>query len=232
MNNRQKYIRRILQGYFWFIVSMLVVLLFASWVLSIYVDGVQGLLTARGIRWMCSNIIPNFASVHLAKILLGLMAISVLRESGIFRTAHGHISLKQKRALQITGIAVLVIIGLFSLLLFLPNAVLLSAFGTMNNSALSKGFDGLFMCLAIFVGNVYGYTSGRFVTIRDFVEAHVAIFPTLANYFVILFLASQLVCCMEFTGILPLLGGDDTWLFLLKGLLYNVPLLLYILLAI
>lgn len=225
------YIRRILKCYFWGIVGMLFLLLFASWVASIYVEGVEGLLTPRGIRWMCVNIIPNFASVHLAKMLLGLMAISVLRESGIIATLRGHISMKQKRALQITGISVLIVLCLFSLLLFLPKAILLSAFGTFHNSAFSKGLDGLLMCLVILIGNVYGYTSGRFLTMRDFVHGHVSIFSTLANFFVILFFASQLIGCIEFTGILPLLGDDGTAVYWLRGLLYNIPLLLYILLA-
>ena len=225
------YIRRLLQAYFWCIVLALVLLLFVSWVLSIYVDGVSGLLTARGIRWLCISIVPNFASVHLAKILLGLMAISVLKESRIMSTCRGHVSLKQKRALQITGVAILLVGCLFSLLLFLPNAVLLSAFGTFHGSAFSKGLDGILMCLVIFVGNVYGYTSGRFITMRDFVQAHVSIFSTVANYFVILFFASQLVGCVDFTGILPLLGDDGTVFYWMQGVLYNVPLLLYILLA-
>jgi p-aminobenzoyl-glutamate transporter AbgT len=228
--HKQSIIRRILQCYFVGIALSFVVLLFASWVLSIYVDGVEGLLTARGIRWMCSNIVPNFAAVPLAKRLMEMMALSVLLESGIFRTFRGHISLKQKRALQITGISVLVVVGLFSLLLFLPNAVLLSAFGTISHSAFSKGLHGLLVCLVIFLGNVYGYTSGQFTTLHHFVHAHVAIFSTVANYFVILFLASQLVGCLDFTGILPLLGDDGTGLFVLKGILYNIPLLLYFLL--
>jgi p-aminobenzoyl-glutamate transporter AbgT len=225
------YIRRILKCYFWGIVGMLFLLLFASWVASIYVEGVEGLLTPRGIRWMCVNIIPNFASVHLAKMLLGLMAISVLRESGIIATLRGHISMKQKRALQITGITVLIVLCLFSLLLFLPKAILLSAFGTFHNSAFSKGLDGLLMCLVILIGNVYGYTSGRFTTMRDFIQAHASLFAAIPNYFVMLFIASQFLNCLDYTGILPLLGDDGTVLYVLKGFLYNGTLLLYILLA-
>lgn len=232
MKKYKQYIHGILQGYFWLTFTALVLLLFVSWMLSIYVDGVEGLLTPRGIRWMCSNIVANFASVHLAKMLLGLMAISVLRESGIFLAFRGHVSLKQKRALQITGIAVMVIVGLFSLLLFLPKAILLSAFGTIRHSAFTKGLYGLLMCLGIFIGNIYGYTSGKFVSMRDFIQAHVAIFPIVSNYFVVLFLASQLVGCIEFTGVLSLLGNQEQILYLLRGLLYNLPLLLYILLAV
>ena len=225
-------IRRVLQWMFWTISIALVVLLFASWVISIYVDGVEGLLTPHGIRWMCSSIVSNFTSVPLAQIILGLMALSVLRESGIFLTLRGHVSLKQKRALQITGVFVLIILCLFSLLLLLPNAVLLSAFGTYSHSAFSKGMYGLMACLAIFVGNVYGYTSGKLVSTLDFLRAHTAIFSTVANCFIFLFLASQFVGCLHFTGILTLLGDSDgIGLFVLKILLYGVPLLLYVVLA-
>lgn len=224
------HIRRVLKYLFLGLLIALVLLLFVSWVLSIYVDGVQGLLTPRGIRWMCSNIISNFAEVHIAKILVGLMAMSVLRDSGILRAFRSHLSLKQQRALQITGVSVLVVLSFFSLLLVLPDAVLLSAFGSIEHSAFSKGFYGLLACLAIFIGNVYGYTSGRFTTMRDFIQAHVSIFAAMPNYFVMLFLASQLMGCLRFTGILPLLGDDGTVFFMLKGLLYNGSLLLYILL--
>ena len=120
---------------------------------------------------------------------------------------------------------------MFSLLLLLPDPVLLSAFGTFQNSAFSKGLVGLLACLAIFIGNVYGYTSGRFTTMRDFMQAHASIFGTISNYFVMLFLSSQFVNCLEYTGILPLLGDNGTIFYLLKGFLYNGTLLLYILLA-
>ena len=63
------HIRRVLRYYYWGVVILLLLLLLSSWLLGIYVDGVQGLLSPRGIRWMCSNIVPNFASVHRAKIL-------------------------------------------------------------------------------------------------------------------------------------------------------------------
>ena len=228
--NYKNIIKQVLQCYFIGIAVLLVALLFVSWVLSIYVEGIQGLLTARGIRWMCSNIVPNFAAVSLAKRLMEMMALSVLLESGIFHTLRGHISLKQKRALQMTGIFTLMVVGVFSLLLLLPKAVLLSAFGTFHNSAFSKGLYGLLLCLAMFVGNIYGYTSGKFLRLYDFVHAHVSLFSSVGNYFVLLFMASQLIGCLEFTGILTLMGDSDMLIFILKGLLYNIPLLLYVLL--
>lgn len=230
-NSKNTLIRNILQGYFVGVVVLLVVLLLVSWLLSIYVDGVEGLLTARGIRWLCSSIVENFASVPLAEILLGMMTVSVLKESGVGLVLKGHTSLKQRRALQVTGVALLVVLCIFSLLLFLPQAVLLSAFGTVSHSAFSKGFFGLLTCVLIFLGNVYGYTSGRFTSLHDFFHAHVSLFASMAGYFVILFFASQLVGCLHYTGILSFLGDNDTLSTLLADVLYAFPLLLYLALA-
>lgn len=225
-------IRRVLQCYFVSIVALLVVLMFVSWVMSIYIDGVEGLLTSRGIRWMCSNIIANFASVPLAEILLGLMAIGVLHESGLIHAFRGHTSLKQKRALEITGISFVVIVCLFSLLLLLPHAVLLSAFGTFSHSPFSKGAYGLAACVVIFIGNIYGYTSGKFVTLHDFLAAHTRLLSSVANYFVLLFLSSQFVCCLQFTGILELIGDNTLLSTVIGNILYYFPLFLYLVLAV
>lgn len=231
MSSGKQWLARLLAGYFRTVIVLLVALFFVSWGMDIYFDGIEGLLSARGIRWLCSYILPNFAAVPLAVIILLLMAFSVVRESGLFQVFRRHVSLKQKRALQITGLASLVVVCLFSLLLILPDAVLLSAFGTIRQSAFSKGLPGLLLCMVIFVGNVYGYTAGRFVTMRDFVRAHVSVFSSVADYFVYLFLASQFIGCLQFTGILTLLGDDAFLLSVLRGLFYDIPLCCYILLA-
>lgn len=225
-------IQSILQYYLLGIAIAFVFLLLTSWLASIYVNEITGILTPRGIRWMCSNIVANFSSVPLAKILLGLMSISVLRESGIFKVFRGHLSLKQMRALQITVLSAVIILLLFSMLLFLPNPLLLSAFGTIENSAFAKGLYGLAACYIIIVGNVYGYTSGRFIRTSDFIHAHTKIFFVVANYFVILFIASQFVCCLEFTEIFSLFSSGDVWLSAFRYFLYYFPLVLYIALAI
>lgn len=225
-------IQRILQYYLLGIVIAFVVLLLASWLTSIYVNEITGILTPRGIRWICSNIIVNFSSVPLAKILLGFMSVSVLRESGIFKIFRGHLSLKQKRALQITGLSVAIILLLFSMLLFLPNPLLLSAFGTLEGSAFTKGLYGLVACCIIIVGNVYGYTSGKFIRASDFIYAHTKIFSVVANYFVILFIASQFVCCLEFTEIFSMFSSGDVWFSVFRCFLYYFPLVPYMALAI
>lgn len=151
------------------------------------------------------------------------------------KLARGRISLKQKRALQITSITLAVHVSLFVLLLLLPNASLLSAFGEFSHSPLQKGWFGLMMMIVILIGNVYGYTSGAFVNLHDFIKAHVLIFKTVAPYFIILFVASQFVCCLDFSNMLSCFGNEANEavaLDVVRGIVYYVPLVFYIALAI
>ena len=225
-------IQRILQNYLFGIAIAFVLLAIASWLASIYIDGIEGLLTPKGMRWICSSLVANFSTVPLAHLLLGFMSISVLRESGLFKIFHGHLSLKQTRALQITSISAAIILVAFSLLLFLPNALLLSAFGTIAGSSFTRGLYGIAACFAIAIGNIYGYTSGKFIGMQDFIRAHISIFPHVASYFVILFLASQFVCGLEFTEIFSLFDRGGTCLAAIRCLLYYSPLVLYALSAV
>lgn len=230
MKSRAAFIHQLLRWYLVGVVSLLLLLLPSSWLVGIYVDGVEGLLSAHGIRWMCSHVVTNFSSLPLASIILGLIAWGALKESGMFHAFSRHTSLKQRRALQVTGVALTMVVVVFLLLLFLPQAVLLSAFGTVSHSAFSKGLFGLMACVAIFLGNVYGYTCGRFTNLPDVVEAHGKAISSVSGYFIILFFASQLIACLQFTGILQLWTDSDLVFVLFKSLFYGIPLLLYLML--
>lgn len=223
-------VRKGLQCYFVGIVACLMLLCFVSWVLGIYIEGVESPFTSNGLRWIVGNMMTNFDSVPLAEIIFGLFGLSVIRESGIVKIFEGHVSLKQKRALQITIISMVVFALLFSLMLFLPNAILLSAFGDLNNSPLMKGLFGIIIIFLLLVGNVYGYTSGRFTNLNDFVSAHLYIFNTISPYFLILFFSSQFICCLEFTNILSFFGDEQAIISAMRLLMYYAPLATYVLL--
>lgn len=215
----------------WFLVTIagfLVLLCLMSWLMSIYIDGIESALSVNGIRWIVGNMVQNFYSVPLAQIIIGLFGVSIIRESGIAKVFRRHISLKQKRALQITLIFTAIFSLLFSLLLLLPNAILLSAFGDLYNSPLQKGLFGIIVLYMLLIGNIYGYTSGRFANMNDLVLAHVSIFNIMSPYFIILFMASQFVCCLDFSNILSLIGNEEALLSIITSIVYYVPLVLYI----
>ncbi len=224
------YIHKVLRYYFISVAALIILLCVLSWILGIYIDGIEGILTERGLRWVFSNSIENFRSVPLAEMILGFIALSVLRESGIQHSYPFHNSLKQKRAFQITAICCVVFISIITLLLFLPSAILLSAFGTIENSPFIKGLFGTIVLLCVIAGNVYGYTSGRFVTLDDFIRAHTNIFSSITSYFILLFLSSQLMGCLQYTEIFAITGDNGIILHCFEFILYYIPLVFYLLL--
>ncbi len=227
----KKLIRSVLRAYVLGTAVLIVLLWLVSWLMGIYIDGVESVLTSNGIRWLVGNLMENFKSMPLAEIICGLMGVSVLRESGIVKLFDGHISLKQKRAIQITAVFIAVFALLFSLLLLLPDAILLSAFGGLANSPLMKGLFGIVMLFVLLTGNIYGYTAGRFVNLNDFVQAHVSIFHTVSSYFIILFLGCQFVSCLDFSNIFVIVGNEDLIISISQIVLYYIPLILYVLLV-
>ncbi len=181
----------------------LIALLFPlSMVASIYSDGVNSLLSARGLRWMVSHLMSNFSVIPWAEVLFALFGISVFIESGLPHSMRKGASLKQRRALQTTVAFSLIVLILFSLLLFLPDAVLLSSFGSLTNSPFTKGAYGLAVLFVMLVSNTFGYTSGKFASVNDFVNAHVAIFPHAGRLLVIMFLSAQFITCLRYTNLI------------------------------
>ena len=137
-------------------------------------------------------------------------------------------SLKQRRAALITLTAAVALLILFSLLLILPHAVLLSAFGTISHSALAHGWYGLLALYLIVISNIYAYTSGRLYTLADFLQAHTSLIRSISPYFILLFLSSQLVACLDYTALLTFLGMPSHVQALLTYILYYLPLVLYL----
>lgn len=222
---------RFLHTYAMVMLCMHAMLLFASWAASIYVDDINPLLAPRGIRWMCSSIEQNFVSAPVAPALMVLMAFSVLCQSGMFSIFKDSMSLKKRRALHVTIVVAICIMVIFSLLLFMPNAILLSAFGTISHSAFTKGLFGLAVMYVIVVSAVYGYTSGRISSMSDVVESCASIFSSVGSYIVVLFVVSQFVGALHYTSLLHAMGDDGKWMDILSNALYYMPLAVYFLLA-
>lgn len=217
-----------LKAYFGLIAILLALLPIVSWIASIYHSDINGLLSPAGIRWMFSSVVDNFADVPLAHILTGLVTLSILHTSGVLSAFTRRPSLKQRRAALITLTAAVALLILFSLLLILPHAVLLSAFGTISHSALAHGWYGLLALYLIVISNIYAYTSGRLYTLADFLQAHTSLIRSISPYFILLFLSSQLVACLDYTALLTFFGMPSHVQALLTYILYYLPLVLYL----
>lgn len=144
----------------------------SSWVVSIYNGEVRNLLDANGVRWLMTSFVSNFARMPWAEILLALIAVSVLQFSGIADCLRHRPTLKQQRALLFAFVALLAIVVGVGSLTVLPPYILLNFFGSTDHSPLMESLPGLIFLTIETVACVYGFTSGKMVTIEDFSEAH------------------------------------------------------------
>ena len=146
-----------------------------SWIGNIYGWGLNNLFSQAGIRWTVANFIPNISQAPFAEIMLGLVAIGVATESGIFSAFGKNASLKQQRALSLAMLVLVLLVIIQASMVLIPNAILLSPFGTITDSPFSQGLYGIVCVIAIIVSNVYGLSSGRFFSLNDTIKAHVSL---------------------------------------------------------
>ena len=203
--------------------ALTVVITVLSWVGNVYEWGVNNLLCADGIRWAVANIIYNFTDSPIGEIILLLLGLSVLTESGFLTFWKSAKSIKQKRAMQITIVAIVVYCLTIFCLLFTSHAVLLSAFGTLRESAFQQGAYGLLLLGIIIAGNLYGYFSGTFSSVKDSVLAHTSLILRISPYFVTAFVASEFVGSMYYVFEI----GDGMSNFI-DFIVFYVPLFLYL----
>ena len=182
--------------------ALTVVITVLSWVGNVYEWGVNNLLCADGIRWAVANIIYNFTDSPIGEIILLLLGLSVLTESGFLTFWKSAKSIKQKRAMQITIVAIVVYCLTIFCLLFTSHAVLLSAFGTLRESAFQQGAYGLLLLGIIIAGNLYGYFSGTFSSVKDSISAHTSLILRVSQYFVTAFVASEFVGSMYYVFVI------------------------------
>ena len=204
-----------------------------SWVSSLYIDeSVRSLLNSDGIRWSVANIITNLNAVPFATVCSLLICAGVLCESGLVSTIitllvernwhNGSVSLKQRRALTLVAFFVEFCAVCVVLQYIFRGSLLLSAFGTYHDSPLSRGWQGLLIVFLIIIGNVFGYASGRLVSVVDFINAHTFFLRKCAGYFIVAFVSAELLACIKYTGLL----GDDA-VTVLSYILFYFPLLSY-----
>ena len=170
----------------------------SSWVTSIYTDHARNLLCANGLRWIFTSIISNFQRLPLAEGILLLIALSVLSHSGLLQCLTSRPTLKQRRALLFTLSVLLLILALVGALTFLPPYVLLNFFGGIDHSPLTDSLPGLLFLTVEALSCVYGFTSGKMLTLSDFSQAHSHFIVKFAPFFIHIFLLAQLTQWVKF----------------------------------
>ena len=191
--------------YLLFLLILYPVVLIATWVVGAYSPDVHSLLDADGVRWGVTHIVSNFARLPLSAILMLLVTLSIVYESGwlgwIFPKNHP-MMLKQLRAYTYTNLLLIVICVLGGATLLMPESPLLNSLGGFEHSPLVKGCFPLLSLLLIFISNVYGYLSGRLTTSDDFAFAHTRLLRMYAPAFIPLFIVAQIGGCMDYSHLI------------------------------
>ena len=147
-----------------------VVLILLSWILSaMRVDSVRSMLSGEGVRRFFGNFASMVASPWLAWLLLLLVALGCLQKSGLIRQPHT--SYRDRMALRLTFVFLVLYVGVCFSLTAVPHAVLLSSTGSLFPSPFSRSIIPILSFGIILVSVSFGLVSGRFQTLADVLDA-------------------------------------------------------------
>jgi len=146
------------------------VLILVSWILSaMRVEGVRSLLSGEGVRWFFGHFTTMVASPWLACLVLLLVALGCLQKSGLFSRLHT--SYRDRLALRVTIVFLVIYVGVVLLLTAIPHAVLLSSTGNLFPSPFSHSIVPILSFGMILISVSFGMVSGRFQTLSDVLDA-------------------------------------------------------------
>lgn len=143
-----------------------VVLFLLSWLLSaLMTEGVRSLLSSEGIRWFVGSFCQAMLSPQLIWLLLLSMSGGSVAASGLLR--HRPHTYRERVAIRLVLFLLIIYIGVWSLLVLAPHAVLLSADGALWPSAFSHGLIPAVAFGGVLLSVVYGAMAGTFRSLPD-----------------------------------------------------------------
>jgi p-aminobenzoyl-glutamate transporter AbgT len=188
-------------GSWFFFIELLTMALLpvASWIASIYLPPTRSLLDANGLRWLMTHWVDNFTRLPVGEAVLVLIGLSALQTSGLASLGHRHLSLKQKRAMLFTLASLFAVVMAVAAMTLLPPYILLNFFGGVAGSPLADSLPGLLFIMVEVASCVYGFTSGKIVTVGDFSQAHSSLLVRFAPCFVHFFLLAQIIAWIKYS---------------------------------
>jgi aminobenzoyl-glutamate transport protein len=145
-----------------------------SWLFSATrMEGVRSLLSSEGIRWFFGSFTEMVASPLLVWLLLGLIAYGCLKRSGLLNItqSQGSISYRQRVALRVSLVFLVIYVVMIALLTLTPHAILLSATGSLFPSAFSRSLIPILAFGICLVSLTYGLVSGHLSSLGDILGA-------------------------------------------------------------
>lgn len=145
-----------------------------SWLFSATrMEGVRSLLSSEGIRWFFGSFTEMVASPLLVWLLLGLIAYGCLKRSGLLSITQSKfsISYRQRVALRVALVFLVIYVVMIALLTLMPHAILLSATGSLFPSAFSRSLIPILAFGICLVSISYGLVSGHLSGLGDILSA-------------------------------------------------------------
>lgn len=145
-----------------------------SWLLSATrMEGVRSLLSSEGIRWFFGSFTEMVASPLLVWLLLGLIAYGCLKRSGLLSITQSKfsISYRQRVALRVALVFLVIYVIMIALLTLTPHAILLSATGSLFPSAFSRSLIPILAFGICLISISYGLVSGHLSGLGDILSA-------------------------------------------------------------
>ncbi|ETD21342.1 AbgT family transporter [Hoylesella oralis] len=186
------------------IVQMLVILV--SWLITAAMPDapLRSLLSSEGIRWFFGHLTENQLTPLLAWMLFIVIAYGAMRKSGLLHAVRmmGKVDFRQKFALRIVIIEVILFLCVLLLLTSVPHAILLSVTGNLFPSSFSQSLIPCLSFACVVFSISYGVISGSFHSLHDVFESFTSQIPALAPLLIVYILAAQLFYSLKFVLII------------------------------
>ena len=162
----KKYLPHIALGLF----AAQLLLMLVSWLLSAAfpTSGYHSLLSSEGLRWFLGHFVDRLSTPLLVWLVLLSLAYGVLRHSGLL---HYGRSFRERQALLMTLLFLVVIVAVIVLLSAVPHAVLLSATGRLFPSPFSQSLVPVVAFSVTLLSAFYGMVSGNLETLPRVYDA-------------------------------------------------------------
>jgi aminobenzoyl-glutamate transport protein len=152
------------------------VLILLSWILSATgMEGVRSLLSSEGIRWFFGDFTRMVGSPLLVWLILLLMAVGSFQRSGLTLLVRidrwRKLSYRDRTALRVAIILLVLYIAAILLLTIFPHAILLSASGSLFPSPFSRSIMPFTAFGIALLSIAFGMISGRMQSLSDILGA-------------------------------------------------------------
>ena len=161
-------LRRIVGSLSLVLILAQVLLRLVSWLLSAtMMPGVRSLLSPEGLRWYAGQFTHLLLTPLLSWLLLLSMSAGCFLRSGLGDVLRSPATYRERLALRVVLVLLILYIGVIVLLVAAPHAVLLSATGRLWPSPFSMALVPIGAFGVVLVSAVYGVLSNHFGGFSD-----------------------------------------------------------------